>query len=132
MTRMRITTNNGIQITIERGIPQTIIPENAKILAVFYEKLAQNFLDILILKKLKEKQMRLCELRKSLRKEAFISIDLRKLHKRIKGMEKEEIIKTCEIGGRKFYSLTSKGRRIIEILQKQHCQINEIVQNIIT
>ena len=132
MTRMRMTTNNGIQITIERGVPQTIIPENAKILAVFYEKLAQNFLDILILKKLKERQMRLCELRKSLRKETFVSIDLRKLHKRIKGMEKEEIIETCEIGGRKFYSLTSKGRKIIEILQKQHCQINEIVQNIIT
>ena len=95
-------------------------------------KIAQNFLDILILKKLNGKQMRLRELCKALKKEAFISIDPRKLHKRIKSMEKEEIIKICSIDGRKLYSLTDKGKKMIEIIQKQHCQINEIIQNVIS
>ena len=129
---MQRTINSTVQITIQREIPQIVAPEKAEILATLCEKIAQNFLDIIILKKLNGKQMRLCELYRALKKEAFISIDPRKLHKRIKSMEKEEIIKICSIDGRKLYSLTDKGKKMIEVIQKQHCQINEIIQNVIS
>ena len=134
MSRTGIITNNGIQITktTEREIPRIIILEKAEMLTTLYEQLAQKFLDILIIKKLKEKQMRLCELCRSLKKETFISIDPKKLHKRVKNMEKEGIIEICNVGGKKFYRLTNKGRKIIEILRKQRYQINEIVQNVIS
>ena len=134
MSRVGIIVSNGIYIanTIENDSSQIVIPEKAEILTKLYEQLTQNFLDILILKKLKERKMRLCELSKSLKKEFFISIDAKKLHKTIKEMKKEKIVAACGVGSKKFYCLTNKGRKIIEILQKQQYRIHEMVLNVVS
>jgi len=133
MSRIGVISNGfHINSTIKGENFQIVVPEKAELLTKLYEQLAQNFLDILILKKLKEKQMRLCELSKSLRRELFISIDAKKLHKTIKSMIEKKIIEIHKNRNKKFYKLTGKGREIIEILQKQQYQIHEMITNVVS
>lgn len=133
MSRVGIIACNGFYVAkeTEKTNSNIIMQEKAEMLTKLYQQLTQNFLDILVLKKLKERQMRLCELAKSLRKELFIPIDIKRLHKTIKAMKERRILEIHEIGGKRFYSLTEKGRKIIEIIQKRQHQIQEMVSNVV-
>ena len=131
MTKIKMKQENEIpapiiEITAKEN-SNIVISETAETLTKFYQQLTRKFLDILILKKLKEKQMRLCELAKSLKKEFLISPDIKKLHKTLKAMEKEKILERHELKGKSFYSLTNKGREIIEIIQEHRYQIYEMI-----
>jgi len=71
MSRIGIITNNAFQLakTAEVRNSKVIMLEKAEMLTKLYKQLTQNFLDIIILKKLRKRKMRLCELSKSLKRE---------------------------------------------------------------
>ena len=131
MSRTRIITNNAFQLakTAEMRNSKVIMLEKAEMLTKLYKQLTQNFLDIIILKKLRKRKMRLCELSKSLKREFYISIDTKKLHKTVKSMKDEKLLEICEIDGRKFYCLTNEGERTVETIRRLEDQIHEIVLN---
>ena len=131
MSRIGIITNNAFQLakTTEMRNSKVIMLEKAEMLTKLYKQLTQNFLDIIILKKLRKRKMRLCELSKSLKREFYISIDTKKLHKTVKSMKDEKLLEICEIDGRKFYCLTNEGERTVETIRRLEDQIHEIVLN---
>ena len=131
MSRIGIITNNAFQLakTAEMRNSKVIMLEKAEMLTKLYKQLTQNFLDIIILKKLRKRKMRLCELSKSLKREFYISIDTKKLHKTVKSMKDKKLLEICEIEGRKFYCLTSEGERTVETIRRLEDQIHEIVLN---
>ena len=131
MSRIGIITNNAFQLakTAEMRNSKVIMLEKAEMLTKLYKQLTQNFLDIIILKKLRKRKMRLCELSKSLKREFYISIDTKKLHKTVKSMKDEKLLEICEIDGRKFYCLTNEGERTVETIRRLEDQIHEIVLN---
>jgi len=131
MSRIGIITNNAFQLakTAEMRNSKVIMLEKAEMLTKLYKQLTQNFLDIIILKKLRKRKMRLCELSKSLKREFYISIDTKKLHKTVKSMKDEKLLEICEINGRKFYCLTNEGERTVETIRGLEDQIHEIVLN---
>ena len=131
MSRIGIITNNAFQLakTTEMRNSKVIMLEKAEMLTKLYKQLTQNFLDIIILKKLRKRKMRLCELSKSLKREFYISIDTKKLHKTVKSMKDEKLLEICEINGRKFYCLTNEGERTVETIRRLEDQIHEIVLN---
>jgi len=131
MSRIGIITNNAFQLakTAEMRNSKVIMLEKAEMLTKLYKQLTQNFLDIIILKKLRKRKMRLCELSKSLKREFYISIDTKKLHKTVKSMKDEKLLEICEINGRKFYCLTNEGERTVETIRRLEDQIHEIVLN---
>ena len=131
MSRTGIITNNAFQLakTAEMRNSKVIMLEKAEMLTKLYKQLTQNFLDIIILKKLRKRKMRLCELSKSLKREFYISIDTKKLHKTVKSMKDEKLLEICEIDGRKFYCLTNEGERTVETIRRLEDQIHEIVLN---
>ena len=131
MSRIGIITNNAFQLakTAEMRNSKVIMLEKAEMLTKLYKQLTQNFLDIIILKKLRKRKMRLCELSKSLKREFYISIDTKKLHKTVKSMKDEKLLEICEINGRKFYCLTNEGERTVETIRRLEGQIHEIVLN---
>jgi len=131
MSRIGIITNNAFQLakTTEMRNSKVIMLEKAEMLTKLYKQLTQNFLDIIILKKLRKRKMRLCELSKSLKREFYISIDTKKLHKTVKSMKDEKLLEICEIDGRKFYRLTNEGERTVETIRRLEDQIHEIVLN---
>ena len=131
MSRIGIITNNPFQLakTAEMRNSKVIMLEKAEMLTKLYKQLTQNFLDIIILKKLRKRKMRLCELSKSLKREFYISIDTKKLHKTVKSMKDKKLLEICEINGRKFYCLTNEGERTVETIRRLEDQIHEIVLN---
>ncbi|MCD6242934.1 hypothetical protein J7K06_04535 [Candidatus Bathyarchaeota archaeon] len=131
MSRIGIITNNAFQLakTAEIRNSKVIMLEKAEMLTKLYKQLTQNFLDIIILKKLRKRKMRLCELSKSLKREFYISIDTKKLHKTVKSMKDKKLLEICEINGRKFYCLTNEGERTVETIRRLEDQIHEIVLN---
>lgn len=131
MSRIGIITNNAFQLakTAEMRNSKVIMLEKAEMLTKLYKQLTQNFLDIIILKKLRKRKMRLCELSKSLKREFYISIDTKKLHKTVKSMKDEKLLEICEIDCRKFYRLTNEGERTVETIRRLEDQIHEIVLN---
>ena len=131
MSRIGIITNNAFQLAknAEMRNSKVIMLEKAEMLTKLYKQLTQNFLDIIILKKLRKRKMRLCELSKSLKREFYISIDTKKLHKTVKSMKDEKLLEICEIDGRKFYRLTNEGERTVETIRRLEDQIHEIVLN---
>jgi len=131
MSRTGIITNNAFQLakTAEMRNSKVIMLEKAEMLTKLYKQLTQNFLDIIILKKLRKRKMRLCELSKSLKREFYISIDTKKLHKTVKSMKDKKLLEICEINGRKFYCLTNEGERTVETIRRLEDQIHEIVLN---
>jgi len=133
MSRIGIIGNSTLQLVerTERKKSKVIMLEKAEILTKFYKQLTQNFLDIIILKKLRKKEMRLCELSKSLKKEFYISIDAKKLCKTVKSMKTESLLEIHEINCRKFYCLTNEGKKTVEAIQRLETQIHEIILNII-
>ena len=131
MSRIGIITNNAFQLAknAEMRNSKVIMLEKAEMLTKLYKQLTQNFLDIIILKKLRKRKMRLCELSKSLKREFYISIDTKKLHKTVKSMKDKKLLEICEINGRKFYCLTNEGERTVETIRRLEDQIHEIVLN---
>jgi len=131
MSRIGIITNNAFQLakTAEMRNSKVIMLEKAEMLTKLYKQLTQNFLDIIILKKLRKRKMRLCELSKSLKREFYISIDTKKLHKTVKSMKDKKLLEICKINGRKFYCLTNEGERTVETIRRLEDQIHEIVLN---
>ena len=131
MSRIGIITNNAFQLAknAEMRNSKVIMLEKAEMLTKLYKQLTQNFLDIIILKKLRKRKMRLCELSKSLKREFYISIDTKKLHKTVKSMKDKKLLEICEIEGRKFYCLTNEGERTVETIRRLEDQIHEIVLN---
>lgn len=115
------------------GIITETLPSNTNILhemhtlVKFREKLAKNFMDILVLKKLKTSgSLRGCNLKNFLRREFQIPIDPKTVYLLLYSLEESGLIRKRE----KNYSLTRKGRETIETLTKANDKIQWVVGNV--
>jgi DNA-binding PadR family transcriptional regulator len=105
----------------------SIVPQESYTLLKFREKLAKNFIDILILKKLKTSgSLRGCSLKNFLRREFQIPIDRNLVYLLLYSLEENGLIKKDE----KKYALTKKGEETIDTIIKANDKIQLFVRNV--
>lgn len=93
----------------------------------FREKLAKNFMDILVLKKLKTAgSIRGCGIKNFLRREIQIPIDPKTVYLFLYSLEKNGLVRKKE----KNYTLTRKGKETIEAITRANDKIQWLVRNV--
>lgn len=93
----------------------------------FREKLAKNFVDILVLKKLKTAgSIRGCSLKNFLRREFRIPLDSKTVYLLLYSLEEKGLIRKKE----KNYTLTKKGKETIETITQANDKIQWFVGNV--